>query len=64
MYISIFDSYRVFQSHGSILKRFNMMIVKRTHSYGERLDGGRDLMEVFELVKTLVEMSTSMERGG
>ena len=63
MYISIFDSYQVFQSRGSILKRFNMMIVKRIRSYGELLDSGRDLIVVFEPVRTLMGMSTGMNEG-
>ncbi|MCJ7561799.1 MAG: hypothetical protein MUO84_02170 [Thermoplasmata archaeon] len=41
-----------------------MMIVDKAHSYGEQLDGARNLIEVFELVKKAVRRSTGMERGG
>ncbi|MBE0517850.1 MAG: hypothetical protein IH630_01315 [Thermoplasmata archaeon] len=40
------------------------MIVDKAHSYGEQLDGARNLIEVFELVKKAVRRSTGMERGG
>ena len=41
-----------------------MKIVNKAHSYSEQLDDARGLIEVFELVKTVVRMRTGMERGG
>jgi len=40
------------------------MIVNKAYSYGEQLNGARNLIELFELVKTIVRRSTGMERGG